>query len=1671
MEWIEGKISRSSFVDFNVTLYRINDDIYDEIIFKNKEYYLIRRCGVETYRYNHKREIFITDNKILVYPLEEHEIYEQKLELDTLKSFNEITAISLINGEYISSNFTLDIDKRYIEYVDTYVGNNLVLDMSKYDDSRDSYIYSIKNMLPHELIDNNSIVSNYTTAPNIIINGHSEQEVIYDNKSNLLSPTFENPSKIKSFGKSNKTGNYNVDVETMTNDSLSDNSWNCKMYRSSVYNDDNIFININDPSVAEVVVSDIFVTELRERKFYDFYANGTIGFGLGYVYLSTYLYCDKDTAFTTHTFIGSNKGVGIRLNNELIYNKNDRINSNFTYNFKKGWNYLEYYCPFHYNYNTIYMTDSLSEQDFVLKMCNELPIYEKFNAISLPKQLLSLDNIKDFAFRDVDNIWKIKSYIGKYTFTGNEAWKINALNEKLNEFIFESDLFNVTKSSVNVISEKLLGVVSATNAYEISLSGNKLRCILPATSFLDVMSLQNYCKDNELIIYYVLSEPIINNIDDPLDLNSLTREIVKKRYSNLYIKDFEEYNLLEIDYTTSITCSTYNTLISVESNKTYIFNRPKSGDVCYFEYYDKNKNIVGTSGYLDTNATSFEFSVPDDIYYVLFFDGVNSTENTYSLMESNDYGVGNTTITQLHLTVNGKTTILPLPHELNPGDELEFDIDRNRWTYYPLSIDEDFIYYDDVIFKSILLNKTDVNIACQVGLYLTAAISNINIRELTYPVNVQVIDEIYTGNNGYGYITWDELAGATEYAIYVDDELIASIDASGFGTQEYHCISEQQGNVTIMGYNDFNTSGYSDVHEICTVPNSPVLEYVDTVYENNRYYVTIKFTANSTIADVYEIIYSIDGSNNNVVSFDHDKTYGKEMIYTFNAAAISNNMKIQLTSTNSTGRNDYIAPTTLVTNDGFSVWTYKTSMQEVLLGWIDNFTDEISYSLKYSVNKEEWQTLMVDGKAGSGDRLLEYIPLSHDDEMRICIAVVRDGYVNIYTRPITVSKALDKTLIPPANFTGTKVDSGQIQFTWDDVYDVDANFELYYQYSDGTSQTIYIPKESSTTGDYTYVHNVDVYGFITARLRMVWELGESEYTENIIVYNIPVVTKAPTLLPKQRENNKLKISWETYEFVQNYILYFTVDGIQTVIEQVDSEYLWDIPYDKESISISAAVKALFIDGTYTNISESLSFNICNNDNFVHSLIYTHHEFDEEVYTVVGSKGLETPYPINTLSMNSYSSLYDLIEKIYSSYLFTEYNLIENYWGHNVGDSYPVWTLQKSSYKFDYPLVETIYSKVSTDNNVETIVYVPTTTEYPLYSEFVKIAIATLGDSITAGHPNYWAETGTGDITSQYQYWLDKRLKGEFNVINKGYGQEKTIDMLERFERDILPLDARYCIILGGTNDWYQDASTKDLDTGYTVMDGAIENITEIVKKCWDNGIYPIICTLTPRNDINENGKVLFDYFNNWVKTYSTEQSISGKECAYIDMFNAGKNFDPPEPLEDPNNPYKLNPLFDGDNIFDENGVQIKSGLGVHMNAEGYRVMGYAIPLTLFKTADSGLKIYRDAECTQEEYFNTTEASNPYYEITVTNVRRGTPKNIIKYLKNIGTAQTLYYVYVTDAYNMNYYFIDDNGNHTQTLTGIQSPSMSKQLNLVIESEFDDYISDFKIHIVSRDLTVS
>lgn len=1392
MEWITGEISRSSHLSPDITLYRVNDDIYDEIIYKDGAYKLIRRCGIENYSVTHNHEIYITNKKILVYPLEDYLITEEEINLDALKSQSETTSISITNGDIFSMPLTLDVDKRYIEFTDLYEGNSFSLNTQYLDESRTSYIYRIKNNLPHELLDNDNFVNNQMSPPNIIIEGYSEQKVDKSDNGTILSPSINSPSSIKFIG--NKNGEvYEIPICSEKVAAInSKNKWYCKQYNACGYTLQSID-GKTPVDEYEYEDSKLNITSMG-RKLTDNYT------------LYAYTYINSLSAATYSGTLSADDSLTVYVNGKQVAQNPGLSGSKVLINFKKGWNLIEAVLQEGTGNDGFKFNPMLSSQDFVGKLCYYFTTSNDSctNIIISPSFLNAVGSYKDKLYRDTDNIWKIQSLTGEYKFTGTENIQLFSSSDSHNVFTMDylamEDIDNKT-----IISNCFYGLSytdmfsSEITGCNISYGNGKVYFSLPSDQYSDVNSVLQYFSNNNVYFYYVLPEPIIVEVLSQEEMNNIAYMVVCNETNELFVKDFEEIVPVVIDYSTSFLHTCYKFLIPVDECITYILNRPVSGDTCIIRYYDKNKNIIGYSNYLDTSSTTFEISIPENCYYINILDATNSENYNYSLIEVDTYNLDDTSISNLQITIDGNTSILNLPHILYPGDELVYDIDYGTWIYYPLSLDEDFIYYPS--FEIIPLVKSNTNISCQTGIKLTAAINCIDTRVLSKPVNITINDDVYSGDHGYGEIFFDEVPGATEYLIYVDGELVASVDNEPYGEEYYSFDCEQMGSVTIMGFNDFLSSELSDSVYIQTVPNSPILESVDTVYENNRYYVTVKFIANSKIADTYDIIYSIDGSNAITTKMEHDKIYGSEKEYTFNAPSINKEFVIQLTSSNQTGRNDYIDAVTLVTNSGFSLWTYKTSINEILLAWIDEFEDEEHYSLKYSINNGQWMIIQSDGKSGIGTRLLEYLPLGEDDTMRVCLAVIRDGYTNIYSKPITVSKALDSTLVPPANFAGTKLDTGEIQFSWEDNYNVDASFELYYKYSDGTSQTIIIPKESSTTGNYTYIYNVQTFGFVTARIRMIWELGESEYSEDIIVYNIPVVSEAPSMHPKKRENNKLVIEWDIYDFIQTYVLYFTVDGVQTTIEQVDSKYVWDIPLDKEVISINAYVKALFIDGTYTNISSSISFKICNTSSIMESMIYTHNEFDNDIYTTVMSKDLITPYDVYTYSMNSFVNEYSIYERTYSSFLFTDYQLYESYWGHGIGNSYELNTTIMNSISQVYSIITKIYGQVFNNGLFETTIYTSPTITYNVYTEIVKVTIACLGDSITAGHPNFWAETGTGLINSQYEYWLDRRLKNEFNVVNKGYGQEKTADMLERFDRDILPLEPRYCIILGGTNDY------------------------------------------------------------------------------------------------------------------------------------------------------------------------------------------------------------------------------------------------------------------------------
>lgn len=108
-------------------------------------------------------------------------------------------------------------------------------------------------------------------------------------------------------------------------------------------------------------------------------------------------------------------------------------------------------------------------------------------------------------------------------------------------------------------------------------------------------------------------------------------------------------------------------------------------------------------------------------------------------------------------------------------------------------------------------------------------------------------------------------------------------------------------------------------------------------------------------------------------------------------------------------------------------------------------------------------------------------------------------------------------------------------------------------------------------------------------------------------------------------------------------------------------------------------------------------------------------------------------------------------------------------------------------------------------------------------------IGLYGDSIThgGGRMSY----GPNDLEYSYGHYLD------FDTINLGDSGNTSHDMVERFDRDVLPFHLKYLLILGGSNSLRGGVPAEEV----------IRDLQEIQQKCRDHGIVPILLTLPPIN--------------------------------------------------------------------------------------------------------------------------------------------------------------------------------------------------------------------------------
>ena len=119
-------------------------------------------------------------------------------------------------------------------------------------------------------------------------------------------------------------------------------------------------------------------------------------------------------------------------------------------------------------------------------------------------------------------------------------------------------------------------------------------------------------------------------------------------------------------------------------------------------------------------------------------------------------------------------------------------------------------------------------------------------------------------------------------------------------------------------------------------------------------------------------------------------------------------------------------------------------------------------------------------------------------------------------------------------------------------------------------------------------------------------------------------------------------------------------------------------------------------------------------------------------------------------------------------------------------------------------------------------------EQKIINVTAPVTFAALGDSITHGGASF---IPAGQLSCQWETFC------EFPIKNIGRSGDKTAQMIERFERDVLPFQPEVLIILGGLNDIRGGATAAEV----------IANLKILREKCAANGITAYLATLPPMN--------------------------------------------------------------------------------------------------------------------------------------------------------------------------------------------------------------------------------
>jgi lysophospholipase L1-like esterase len=140
----------------------------------------------------------------------------------------------------------------------------------------------------------------------------------------------------------------------------------------------------------------------------------------------------------------------------------------------------------------------------------------------------------------------------------------------------------------------------------------------------------------------------------------------------------------------------------------------------------------------------------------------------------------------------------------------------------------------------------------------------------------------------------------------------------------------------------------------------------------------------------------------------------------------------------------------------------------------------------------------------------------------------------------------------------------------------------------------------------------------------------------------------------------------------------------------------------------------------------------------------------------------------------------------------------------------------------------------------------------------KLRIVAMGDSTTAGTPAFRSPTeappaGSGDVTSQYAYWLVKNHP-EWDVLNRGVNGERSDQIAARFARDVIDAKPAIVVIIAGVNDVYQGRTVEQIT----------ERLDQMYARAAAAGIRVVAGTIIPYNTATADQNARMHAVNRWI---------------------------------------------------------------------------------------------------------------------------------------------------------------------------------------------------------------